>query len=103
MSTPIQVETAWSCPVFSIQWEDLRRRYAHSLSISAKQFSLRLTEPYRLTIEHHQIYSAALAELTFDGFRIVQLSEITTVHSPAELKLSERWGRQITFNPTSWP
>ena len=38
-----------------------------------------LTEPYRLTIEHHQIYLKRLPP-AFDGFRIVQLSDIH--HSP---------------------
>jgi predicted MPP superfamily phosphohydrolase len=34
-----------------------------------------LTEPYRLTIEHHQIYLRRLPK-ELDGFRIVQLSDI---------------------------
>jgi hypothetical protein len=38
-----------------------------------------LTEPYRLTIEHHQIYLRRLPQ-ELDGFRIVQLSDIH--HSP---------------------
>jgi uncharacterized protein len=38
-----------------------------------------LTEPFRLTIEHHQIYLRRLPR-ALDGFRIVQLSDIH--HSP---------------------
>ncbi|HET6670790.1 MAG TPA: hypothetical protein VFH15_11220, partial [Pyrinomonadaceae bacterium] len=38
-----------------------------------------LTEPYLLTIEHHAIQLAKLPQ-TFDGFRIVHLSDIH--HSP---------------------
>ena len=52
------------------------RALALNLSEAARSA---LTEPYRLTIEHHQIYLRRLPP-AFDGFRIVQLSDIH--HSP---------------------
>ena len=52
------------------------RALALNLSEAARSA---LSEPYRLTIEHHQIHLRRLPP-AFDGFRIVQLSDIH--HSP---------------------
>jgi predicted MPP superfamily phosphohydrolase len=52
------------------------RALALNLSEAARSA---LTEPFRLTIEHHQIHLRRLPP-AFDGFRIVQLSDIH--HSP---------------------
>ena len=51
------------------------RALALNLSQAARSA---LTEPFRLTVEHHQIHLQRAREL--DGFRIVQLSDIH--HSP---------------------
>src|SRR6266496_2850143 len=53
-----------------------RRALALSRSQAARSA---LAEPYRLTIEHHPIHLRRLPE-AFDGFRIVQLTDIH--HSP---------------------
>src|SRR6266850_6448420 len=52
------------------------RALALNLSEAARSA---LTEPFRLTVEHHQIHLKRLPP-AFDGFRIVQLSDIH--HSP---------------------
>ena len=58
------------------QQERPLRTLALSLSEAARSA---LTEPYLLTVEHHPIYLRRLPR-AFDGFRIVQLSDIH--HSP---------------------
>src|SRR5687767_12644397 len=52
------------------------RNLALNLSLAARSA---LTEPFRLTVEHRKIFLRRLPE-TFDGLRVVQLSDIH--HSP---------------------
>lgn len=73
-----------------IRWKERRRVVAHetgrrqtplralALNLSEAARSA-LTEPFRLTIEHHQIHLRRLPR-ELDGFRIVQLSDLH--HSP---------------------
>ncbi len=77
MSTPIKwKQRGRVSPVSGIRPETPLRALALNLSEAARSA---LTEPYRLTIEHHPIYLRRLPR-EFDGFRIVQLSDIH--HSP---------------------
>jgi predicted MPP superfamily phosphohydrolase len=76
MSTPIRWKQRGRVPSLNGRPETPLRALALNLSEAARSA---LTEPYRLTIEHHQIYLKRLPP-AFDGFRIVQLSDIH--HSP---------------------
>lgn len=77
MSTPIRWKQRGRVPSLSgRQPETPLRALALNLTEAARSA---LTEPFRLTIEHHQIYLRRLPQ-AFDGFRIVQLSDIH--HSP---------------------
>lgn len=76
MSTPIRWKQRGRVPSLNGRPETPLRTLALNLSEAARSA---LTEPYRLTIEHHQIYLKRLPP-AFDGFRIVQLSDIH--HSP---------------------
>lgn len=77
MSTPIRWKQRGRVPSFGgMQPETPLRALALNLSEAARSA---LTEPFRLTIEHHQIHLRRLPP-AFDGFRIVQLSDIH--HSP---------------------
>jgi predicted MPP superfamily phosphohydrolase len=76
MSTPIRWKQRGRVPSLKGRPETPLRTLALNLSEAARSA---LTEPYRLTIEHHQIYLKRLPP-AFDGFRIVQLSDIH--HSP---------------------
>ena len=76
MSTPIRWKQRGRVPSLKGTPETPLRTLALNLSEAARSA---LTEPYRLTIEHHQIYLKRLPP-AFDGFRIVQLSDIH--HSP---------------------
>lgn len=76
MSTPIRWKQRGRVPSLNSRPETPLRTLALNLSEAARSA---LTEPYRLTIEHHQIYLRRLPP-AFDGFRIVQLSDIH--HSP---------------------
>jgi predicted MPP superfamily phosphohydrolase len=73
-----------------IRWKERRRVASHASGrpqtpLRALAFNLTeaaraaLTEPFRLTVEHHQIYLRRLPR-ELDGFRIVQLSDLH--HSP---------------------
>lgn len=73
-----------------IRWKERRRAASHASGrpqtpLRALAFNLTeaaraaLTEPFRLTVEHHQIYLRRLPR-ELDGFRIVQLSDLH--HSP---------------------
>ena len=73
-----------------IRWKERRRAATHASGrpqtpLRALAFNLTeaaraaLTEPFRLTVEHHQIYLRRLPR-ELDGFRIVQLSDLH--HSP---------------------
>ncbi len=76
MSTPIRWKQRGRVPSFNGRPETPLRALALNLSEAARSA---LTEPFRLTIEHHQIHLRRLPP-AFDGFRIVQLSDIH--HSP---------------------
>lgn len=77
MSTPIRWKQRGRVASYSGgRPETPLRALALNLSQAARSA---LTEPYRLTIEHHQIFLRRLPR-SLDGFRIVQLSDIH--HSP---------------------
>lgn len=76
MSTPIRWKQRGRVPSISGRPATPLRAFALNLSEAARSA---LTEPFRLTIEHHQIRLRRLPP-AFDGFRIVQLSDIH--HSP---------------------
>ena len=77
MSTPLNWKQRRSvAPMRGRRSETPLRALALNLGEAARAA---LTEPYRLTIEHHQIYLKRLPR-ALDGFRIVQLSDIH--HSP---------------------
>ena len=76
MSTPIRWKQRGRVLSNSGRPETPLRALALNLSEAARSA---LTEPFRLTIEHHQIHLRRLPA-AFDGFRIVQLSDIH--HSP---------------------
>ena len=77
MSTPIRwKERGRVVSRRSRRTETPLRALALNLSEAARSA---LTEPFRLTVEHHQIHLRRLPR-DFDGFRIVQLSDIH--HSP---------------------
>jgi predicted MPP superfamily phosphohydrolase len=77
MSTPIRWKERRRVATFaSGRPETPLRAFALNLSQAARAA---LTEPFRLTIEHHQIHLRRLPR-ALDGFRIVQLSDIH--HSP---------------------
>src|SRR6266498_5651627 len=77
MATPIKwKQRGRVSPVSGRKPETPLRALALNLSEAARSA---LTEPYRLTIEHRPIYLRRLPR-EFDGFRIVQLSDIH--HSP---------------------
>ena len=71
MSTPIRSKYRRAVPLGQ-QPQTPLRTLALNLTAAARSA---LTEPYRLTIEHHQIYLKRLPK-ALDGFRIVQLSDI---------------------------
>lgn len=73
MSTPLNwKQGARVAPIRGGRPETPLRTLALNLSEAARSA---LTEPYRLTIEHHQIYLRRLPR-ALDGFRIVQLSDM---------------------------
>jgi predicted MPP superfamily phosphohydrolase len=77
MSTPIRSkQRGHVAPLSDGRPETPLRTLALNLTAAARSA---LTEPFRLTIEHHQIYLRRLPR-ALDGFRIVQLSDIH--HSP---------------------
>ena len=76
MSTPIRWKQRGRVLSSNGRSETPLRALALNLSEAARSA---LTEPFRLTIEHHQIRLRRLPA-AFDGFRIVQLSDIH--HSP---------------------
>ena len=77
MSTPIRwKQRGRVAPYGGGRPETPLRALALNLSQAARSA---LTEPFRLTIEHHQIFLRRLPR-SLDGFRIVQLSDIH--HSP---------------------
>lgn len=76
MSTPIRWKQRGRVPSSSGRSATPLRALALNLSEAARSA---LSEPFRLTIEHHQIRLRRLPK-AFDGFRIVQLSDIH--HSP---------------------
>src|SRR6185295_14983913 len=77
MSTPIRRKERGRVATWSGERQETPlRALALNLSEAARTA---LTEPYRLTVEHQPIYLNRLPE-EFDGFRIVQLSDIH--HSP---------------------
>lgn len=77
MSTPIRWKERRRVASSSLKRpETPLRALALNLSEAARSA---LTEPFRLTVEHHQIYLRRLPR-ELDGFRIVQLSDIH--HSP---------------------
>ena len=76
MSTPIRWKQRGRVPSVNGRPATPLRALALNLSEAARSA---LTEPFRLTIEHHQIRLRRLPP-EFDGFRIVQLSDIH--HSP---------------------
>lgn len=76
MSTPIRWKQRGRVATIDGRPETPLRAFAINLSQAARSA---LSEPYRLTIEHQPIQLRRLPE-AFDGFRIVQLSDIH--HSP---------------------
>lgn len=76
MSTPIRWKHRGQVTPLGRQPGTPLRTLALNLTAAARSA---LSEPYRLTIEHHQIYLRRLPR-ALDGFRIVQLSDIH--HSP---------------------
>jgi len=72
MSTPIRSKYRGRAVPLGQQPQTPLRTLALNLSAAARSA---LTEPYRLTIEHQQIYLRRLPK-ALDGFRIVQLSDI---------------------------
>jgi len=76
MSTPIRWKQRGRVPSLGGRPSTPLRSLALNLSEAARSA---LSEPFRLTIEHHQILLRRLPP-AFDGFRIVQLSDIH--HSP---------------------
>jgi predicted MPP superfamily phosphohydrolase len=72
MSTPIRSKQRGRVVPLGSQPQTPLRTLALNLTAAAKSA---LTEPYRLTIEHQQIYLRRLPK-ALDGFRIVQLSDI---------------------------
>ncbi len=76
MSTPIRWKARGRVAARDRRPETPLRALALNLSEAARSA---LTEPFRLTIEHHQIHLRRLPR-ELDGFRIVQLSDIH--HSP---------------------
>lgn len=76
MSTPIRWKQRTRVAPLGRQPGTPLRTLALNLTAAARSA---LTEPYRLTIEHTQIYLRRLPR-ALDGFRIVQLSDIH--HSP---------------------
>jgi predicted MPP superfamily phosphohydrolase len=76
MSTPIRWKQRSRVPSLSGRPETPLRALALNFTEAARSA---LTEPFRLSIEHHQIHLRRLPP-AFDGFRIVQLSDIH--HSP---------------------
>src|SRR6187402_1266077 len=58
-----------------------------------------LTEPYMLSIEHERIQLNRLPK-AFDGFRVVQLSDIHHGPFPALNRLSVRSRLRTGFSPT---
>ena len=76
MSTPLKWKQRGRVLVSGRQPERPLRTLALNLSEAARSA---LTEPFRLTVEHQAIYLPRLPR-AFDGFRIVQLSDIH--HSP---------------------
>lgn len=76
MSTPIRWKQRGRVATIDGRPETPLRAFAINLSQAARSA---LSEPYRLTIEHQPIQLRRLPEV-FDGFRIVQLSDIH--HSP---------------------
>jgi predicted MPP superfamily phosphohydrolase len=76
MSTPIRSRQRGRVAPLGGRPQTPLRALALNLSQAARSA---LTERYRLTIEHHQIYLRRLPK-ALDGFRIVQLSDIH--HSP---------------------
>lgn len=76
MSTPIRWKQRGRVATIDGRPETPLRALALNLSQAARSA---LSEPYRLTIEHQPIQLRRLPEV-FDGFRIVQLSDIH--HSP---------------------
>src|SRR6185436_11713151 len=76
MSTPIRWKQRGRVPSLGGRPSTPLRALALNLSEAARSA---LSEPFRLTIEHHQIRLQRLPP-AFDGFRIVQLSDIH--HSP---------------------
>jgi len=76
MSTPIRWKQRGRVPSLGGRLETPLRALALNLSEAARSA---LTEPFRLTIEHRRIYLRRLPP-AFDGFRVVQLSDIH--HSP---------------------
>ena len=76
MSTPIRWKEGGRVAPVSGRTQTPLRALALNLTAAARTA---LTEPYQLTVEHHQIYLRRLPP-ELDGFRIVQLSDIH--HSP---------------------
>ncbi len=72
MSTPIRSKYRGRAVPLGQQPQTPLRTLALNLTAAARSA---LTEPYRLTIEHQQIYLKRLQK-ALDGFRIVQLSDI---------------------------
>ena len=72
MSTPIRSKQRGRVVPLGGQPQTPLRTLALNLTAAAKSA---LTEPYRLTIEHQQVYLRRLPK-ALDGFRIVQLSDI---------------------------
>lgn len=72
MSTPIRSKYRGRAVPLGQQPQTPLRTLALNLTAAARSA---LTEPYRLTIEHQQIYLRRLPK-ALDGFRIVQLSDI---------------------------
>ena len=84
MSTPIRWKQRGRVPSLNGRPETPLRTLALNLSEAARSA---LSEPYRLTIEHHQIHLRRLPA-ALDGFRIVQLSDIhhSSFTSRAQIK-----------------
>ena len=80
MSTPIKWKQTRRVGTLSSRVVDRPQTPLRNLALNLSQAArLALTEPFRLTVEHHKILLRRLPE-TFDGLRVVQLSDIH--HSP---------------------
>lgn len=80
MSTPIRWKQPRRIATLDARTDDRQQTPLRTLALNLGQAArLALSEPFRLTVEHHKIFLRRLPRV-FDGLRVVQLSDIH--HSP---------------------